>query len=274
MFERYTEKARRVIFFARYEASLCGQPYIETEHMLLAILREDRLLLNRLPELASQVQSIRDQISAATPIREKVSTSVDLPLSNECKRMLAYAAEEAERMTDRHIGTEHLFLGLLRETECFGATLLRERGITLEKFRGIVQQNRELKPSAQPLQSSSADAVIEIHGVRRSQRDVLPRVTELRQFHWEKAQWKPRDILVHKQNKRIWFYHGQQYDAAAWELKKGGWKQDHCRICDWELFESPDPAYGTGYTNGREWICSECQEKFMPPFTPAPEDYT
>jgi hypothetical protein len=200
---------------------------------------------------------------------------VDLPLSNECKRVLAYAAEEAERMTDRHIGTEHLFLGLLRETGSFAAALLCERGITLEKSRDIVQQNKEeLKPKKPASQPSSTDAVVEIHGIRRNLRDVLPRVTGLRQFHWEKAQWKPRDILVHKQNKRIWFYHGQPYDAAAWELRKSGWKQDHCRICDWELFESPDPAYGTGYTNGHEWLCSECRTKFMPPFTPPAEDYT
>jgi ATP-dependent Clp protease ATP-binding subunit ClpA len=274
MFDRYTEKARRVIFFARYEASMYGQPYIETEHVLLGLLREDKALFHRLTKLSFQVQSIRDQVSAATPIREKVSTSVDLPLSNECKRVLAYAAEESQRMADRHIGSEHLFLGLLRETNGFAAALLRERGITLEKFRDIVKQDRVGEPEAQTLKTSSADADIEIHGIRRSSRDVLPRVVELRTFHWEKAHWKTRDILVHKQDKRIWFYHGQQYDAAAWELKKGGWKQDHCRICDWELFESPDPAYGTGYTNGREWICSECQEKFMPPFTPAPEDYT
>jgi len=55
------------------------------------------------------------KIEAHTTIREKVSTSVDLPLSNECKRVLAYAAEEAERLGHKHIGTEHLLLGLLRE---------------------------------------------------------------------------------------------------------------------------------------------------------------
>ena len=100
MFERYTEKARRVIFFARYEASQFGSPYIETEHLLLGLLREDKALTNRFLRSHASVESIRKQIEGHTTIREKVSTSVDLPLSNECKRVLAYAAEEAERSWD------------------------------------------------------------------------------------------------------------------------------------------------------------------------------
>ena len=135
MFERYTEKARRVIFFARYEASQFGSPYIETEHLLLGLLREDKALTNRFLRSHASVESIRKQIEAHTTIREKVSTSVDLPLSNECKRVLAYAAEEAERLGHKHIGTEHLLLGLLREETCFAAELLKERGVQLATVR-------------------------------------------------------------------------------------------------------------------------------------------
>ena len=80
MFERYTEKARRVIFFARYEASQFGSPYIETEHLLLGLLREDKALTNRFLRSHASVESIRKQIEGHTTIREKVSTSVDLPL--------------------------------------------------------------------------------------------------------------------------------------------------------------------------------------------------
>ena len=106
MFERYTEKARRVIFFARYEASQFGSPYIETEHLLLGLLREDKALANRFLRSHAAVDSIRKQIEGHATIREKVSTSVDLPLSHECKRVLAYGAEEAERLNHKHIGTE------------------------------------------------------------------------------------------------------------------------------------------------------------------------
>ena len=135
MFERYTEKARRVIFFARYEASQFGSPYIETEHLVLGLLREDKALTNRFLRSHSSVESIRRDIESHTTIREKVSTSVDLPLTNECKRVLAYAAEEAERMTHKHIGTEHLLLGLMREDSTFAARLLTARGLELEKLR-------------------------------------------------------------------------------------------------------------------------------------------
>ena len=134
MFERYTEKARRVIFFARYEASQFGSPYIETEHLLLGLLREDKALTNRFLRSHASVESIRKQIEAHTTIREKVSTSVDLPLSNECKRVLAYAAEEAERLGHKHIGTEHLLLGLLREEKCFASEICRSAASSWRRF--------------------------------------------------------------------------------------------------------------------------------------------
>jgi ATP-dependent Clp protease ATP-binding subunit ClpC len=135
MFERYTEKARRIIFFARYEASQFGSPYIETEHILLGLLREDKALTNRFLRSHTAVESIRKQIEAHTTVREQVSTSVDLPLSNESKSVLAFAAEEAERLSHKHIGTEHLLLGLLREEKCFGAQILHEHGLRLSTVR-------------------------------------------------------------------------------------------------------------------------------------------
>jgi ATP-dependent Clp protease ATP-binding subunit ClpA len=134
MFERFTEKARRVVFFARYEASQFGSPYIETEHILLGLLRENKALANQFLKQSS-AESIRLQIEHTTQKRAKVSTSVDLPLSNECKRVLAYAAEEAERLRHKHIGTEHLLLGLMREENCFAAEILRERGLRLSELR-------------------------------------------------------------------------------------------------------------------------------------------
>src|ERR1035437_1896098 len=81
MFERYTEKARRVIVFAGSEASQFGSPYIETEHLLLGLLREDKSLPFRFLRSHASVESIRKQIEEHPTIREKVSTSVDLPLS-------------------------------------------------------------------------------------------------------------------------------------------------------------------------------------------------
>ncbi len=155
MFERYTEKARRVIFFARYEASQFGSPYIETEHLLLGLLREDKALTNRFLRTHASIESIRKQIEGRTTIREKVSTSVDLPLSQECKRVLAYAAEEAERLQHKHIGTEHLLLGLLREDKCFAAEILHERGLRLSTLREeLSRQPNEKAPANRAKETS------------------------------------------------------------------------------------------------------------------------
>jgi ATP-dependent Clp protease ATP-binding subunit ClpC len=99
------------------------------------MLREDKALTNRFLRSHASVEAIRKQIDSHTVIREKVSTSVDLPLSDESKRVLAYAAEEAERLGHKHIGTEHLLLGLLREEKCFAAEILKERGVKLEAVR-------------------------------------------------------------------------------------------------------------------------------------------
>lgn len=158
MFERYTEKARRVIFFARYEASQFGSPYIETEHLLLGLLREDKALTNRFLRSHATVESIRKQIEQHTTVREKVSTSVDLPLSNECKRVLAYAAEEAERLSHKHIGTEHLLLGLLREEKCFAAEILHERGLRLATIREELQRTTQEKAPQAASSSSGGKA--------------------------------------------------------------------------------------------------------------------
>jgi hypothetical protein len=152
MFELYTEKARRTIFFGRYEASEFGSPYIETEHLLLGLMREDKALAHRFLRSHTAVDSIRKQIERHTVPGEKVPTSVDLPLSADCKRVLTYGAEEAERLKHKHIGTEHLLLGLLREEKCFAAQLLGEQGLTLDLVRKQLQQ---VEPTAAPSKSAS-----------------------------------------------------------------------------------------------------------------------
>ncbi|HSO76321.1 MAG TPA: ATP-dependent Clp protease ATP-binding subunit [Blastocatellia bacterium] len=144
MFERYTEKARRVIFFARYEASQFGARAIESEHILLGLLREDKQLTQkffRTPH--STVESIRKEIEGRTPLRDKVSASVDLPLSPSAKRVLSYAADESERLQHRHIGTEHLLLGILREEKSPAHEILYERGLRLSQIRDDLTRGQQ-----------------------------------------------------------------------------------------------------------------------------------
>lgn len=136
MFECYTEKARRVVFFARYEASQFGSPYIESEHLLLGFLRE-----NKTPIPSSlTIDPIREQIKRHTKVRNKIFTSVDLPLSKECQHILLHASEEADRLAHKHIGTEHLLVGMLQEKDCYAARLLNENGISLDSVRSTITE--------------------------------------------------------------------------------------------------------------------------------------
>jgi uncharacterized protein YbbC (DUF1343 family) len=143
MFERYTEKARRVIFFARYEASQAGTPMIEPAHLLLGLIREDPALLSRCFPYGSKTgKAIREAIQArTTPPKEKISTSLELPLAPETKRVLAYAHEESDSLKHRHIGTEHLLLALLRAKETLAFKVLLELGLKLEALRQQVADN-------------------------------------------------------------------------------------------------------------------------------------
>jgi ATP-dependent Clp protease ATP-binding subunit ClpC len=152
MFERYTERARRVLFFARYEATQLGSTSIETEHLLLGLIREGKGLTSRIFARSHlSLESIRKEIEGRTVFREKVSTSVEIPFSSETKRVLQYAAEEADRLLHTYIGTEHLLLGILREERSVAASILYEKGMRLASVReDIVQLLNEKTAPARP----------------------------------------------------------------------------------------------------------------------------
>ena len=157
MFERYTERARRVLFFARYEATQLGSTSIETEHLLLGLIREGKGLTSRIFARSHlSLDSIRKEIEGRQVFREKVSTSVEIPFSGETKRVLTFAAEEADRLLHTYIGTEHLLLGILREERSVAASILYEKGMRLASVReDIVQLLNEktapVRPKETPL---------------------------------------------------------------------------------------------------------------------------
>jgi hypothetical protein len=270
MFERYTEKARRVIFFSRYEASHYGAHYIETEHLLLGLLREAKGILRWAPKI--NAETIRKKIDDATIKNPSTSTSVDMPLSKECKRVLDFAKNEAERLAHKHIGTEHLFLGLLDVEDCLAAQLLREGGADPDGMREELRQSVETVNPRSLQRASFRDRefltltgeTVEIHGERWNVDYVHDAIQFCRSsnWHWHKAVWKPRDLAVHKKSGRLSFDLNLAADSEKFELVPDGWKKDHCFICRWELYESDDPEHGMGYTNGHDWFCMECYERF------------
>jgi ATP-dependent Clp protease ATP-binding subunit ClpA len=140
MFERYTEKARRVIFFARYEASQFGASQIEAEHILLGLLREDKSPFLRNLCRSLDHESVRRETEGRMISRDRTSVNIDLPLSIEAKRVLTFATEESEKLRHRHIGTEHLLLGLLREESSVAAEILYENGIRLTDVREALER--------------------------------------------------------------------------------------------------------------------------------------
>ena len=275
MFELYTEKARRSIFFARYEASQFGSPFIETEHLLLGLLRENRELVRFLPP--GSAETIRKQIEAHTAFRERVSTSVDLPLSNESKRVLAYGAEEAESLGHKHIGTEHLFLGLFREKECFAAETLRQLGVQYEKVKELVrefspleEQNRfaALRHRLTDAQRRAAPAeprTVRIHNTEHDLELIRAGVGRCRSVlrYWTKKTWQPQDIVARRSDGRVSFDLSLAEDTANFQLVQNGWNHDLCSICGWKVYVAPEPERSTGYTNGRIWVCLECYQKFL-----------
>jgi hypothetical protein len=135
VFERYTEKARRVVFFARYEASQYGSPYIGTEHLLLGLIREAPLIASQLRPQQVSREAIRQELARQIPVRERISASAEVPLAPDCQRALMFAAEEAERLAHRLVRPEHLFLGLMRVEQGLAAKILKGYKVSLEETR-------------------------------------------------------------------------------------------------------------------------------------------
>jgi ATP-dependent Clp protease ATP-binding subunit ClpC len=159
MFERYTEKARRVIFFSRYEASQFGASQIEAEHILLGLLREDKNLTARFFHRShANVELIRKEIENRTVMSDRISSQIDLPLSDGAKRALSFAAEESELLGNRHIGTEHLLLGLLREENSIAAEALYARGLRISDIRHDLARQAHVEGVAKkaPIEATQA----------------------------------------------------------------------------------------------------------------------
>jgi ATP-dependent Clp protease ATP-binding subunit ClpC len=176
MFERYTERARRVIFWARYMASRLESPEIEPEHLLLGLLREDMSLASRFLGSPWAVEAVWKEVERNKE-HIKRSGAVDLPLSDSAKRVLAFATKEVDRLSKKRVGSEVLFLCLLQEEGSLAAKILHDRGVRLEpsraelrrvphddsKLEEFVRQNAELPESVILLQNRVRSISNRIH---------------------------------------------------------------------------------------------------------------
>ena len=151
MFERYTERARRVLFFGRDEAIHRGHARIEAEDLLLGLLREGQGLTSRFFAKAGLTyEGARAQLEVRSGVHPATRASVEIPFSAESKRVLQFAANEADQLLHNYIGTEHLLLALLREEPSAAASVLTAKGIRLETKRAEIAKLTSGRPGSPP----------------------------------------------------------------------------------------------------------------------------
>jgi ATP-dependent Clp protease ATP-binding subunit ClpC len=141
MFERFTESARRALFFARYEAGESGVRMITPEHLLLGLWHQAAGPLGlMLQHWKITPEVLRSRVEAGLAFGEKFPTSVEVPFSPDATRALHYAVEESDRLLIDYIGSEHLMLGIIRVGESHAARVLSDLGMRLDEAREVAAQ--------------------------------------------------------------------------------------------------------------------------------------
>jgi ATP-dependent Clp protease ATP-binding subunit ClpC len=130
MFDKFTQRARRVIFFARFEASKTGCHSISTEHLLLGLMRENMYLFPEFPP-ESDLTAIRSELFGQPPA-DSVPTSVDIPLTQSAQRVLQKAGHERYSLKHDLVTSGHLLLGILGEEETNACAILKRYGVQRE----------------------------------------------------------------------------------------------------------------------------------------------
>lgn len=135
MWQRFTERARKVVFYAQEEAQKFGEGYVSTEHLLLGLVREsDSVAARVLEKLGVSLNRIRAEVEKQLP-RGDARPSQDMTLTPRAKRVIDLAYDEARNLNNNYIGTEHLLLGLIREGDGLAGRVLAKLGVELEKAR-------------------------------------------------------------------------------------------------------------------------------------------
>ena len=134
MFERFSEQARRVLFFSRAEASKWGARKIEPEHFLLAILHEGKGAAYELLVESLDSGRVQKDIESHFDKKPTFATSIEIPFSTAAKQVLMVAVEEADLLNDKEVKPEHLLLGILR-SDSISTSVLAHHGVTLELAR-------------------------------------------------------------------------------------------------------------------------------------------
>ena len=154
MFDRFTERARKVIILAKEEAKRFNHDYIGTEHILLGLIKEgESVAAAVLQNLGLSLDTIRLEIEKLVQFGPSTVVSGDIPFTPKAKKVIELALDEARRLGHNYIGTEHLLLGLIKEGEGVASHVLMNIGLDLNKVRAEVIK---LLGSATPGSDSAA----------------------------------------------------------------------------------------------------------------------
>ena len=136
MFKRFTERARKTMALAHQEAQRFNHEYVGTEHILLGLVKEDSGVgATVLNNLDVDINKLRLEVEKLVKSGPDMVTMGKLPQTPRAKKVIEYAMEEARSLNHNYVGTEHILLGLLREHEGIGATVLMNCGLKLEDVR-------------------------------------------------------------------------------------------------------------------------------------------
>ena len=153
-FEKFSERARRVLSLAQEEAQRFNHNYIGTEHILLGLVREtDGVAAKVLSNLNVELGKVRSAVEFIIGRGERQSSG-EIGLTPRAKKVIELAVDEARRLSHHYIGTEHLLIGLMREGEGVAAGVLESLGVNLDKIRG--ETSRILSQTVQQSQSGSS----------------------------------------------------------------------------------------------------------------------
>ena len=140
MWQRFTERARRVVFFAQEDAGRLGENNVSTEHLLLGLVREnDNVAARILDRLGVSCQQVRSEIERQVT-RGSRMVGNEMQLTPRAKRVIDLAYDEARGLNNEYIGTEHLLLGLIREGEGLAGRILAALNVSHDRVMGIVKQ--------------------------------------------------------------------------------------------------------------------------------------
>lgn len=162
MFERFTDRGRKIIILAREEAERHQNDYLGTEHLVLAILREgDGVALAVVKKMGLSPEQVRLEIERNLPSGSSTMTFGEIPFTPRVKKVIEYAIEEAKLLGHNYIGSEHLLLGLLREEEGMGGRILRALGANLLSARQLTINLLKKSPSREKDKKSNTPALDE-----------------------------------------------------------------------------------------------------------------